>query len=144
MTQSDVVIESNRPFDWLTCKPPLRYHPVCAFESLHTLIKALLITTLKTLWVQSLDDTPEMYKSKQTRQIRLRNGILNYLEEKKESSTAPDWTLHNIEQQISPEDVEFLSAFDFFQNSDFTFSSKNLTIESILPASADNQPNRQC
>ena len=101
---------SPRGFDWLRCKPSKIYH-------------------LKS-WVQSLDDTPEIFHSMQTTFTPLRRGLIKYLtgEESSESPKAPEYKRDTIYQIIPPDSLEFLSTFDFKLNDDFRFTKDTITL----------------
>lgn len=93
---------SGKLFDWVICKPAQIYHPI---------------------WqVQSLNDIPEVHKSKQKKDLSSRRKIKRYLEEQNESVDAPNWTLANIKDEIAPQDVQFLDVFDLFLSEDSKFS----------------------
>ncbi len=102
----------SKVFDWMTYKPDKLYHP--------------------PWWIQSLDDTPENYKWKQTKDVPLRREILRYLtnSDTNQRISAPEWTIGNIEREILPMDVQFMSLFDLRLNDDFTFSAKSVSLTS--------------
>jgi hypothetical protein len=97
-------------FEWLRCKPSKIYH-------------------LKS-WVQSLDDTPEVFHSKQTAFAPLRRGIIRYLTggDSSESPNAPSYNRETVYEIIRPHDLEFLSTFDFKLNDDFTFTKEEISL----------------
>lgn len=99
---------SLRGFDWLRCKPSKIYH-------------------LKS-WVQSLDNTPEVFHSKLTTFTPLQKGIIKYLTggDSSESLKAPTYMRDTVHQMIKPDDLEFLSTFDFKLNDDFTFTKEQI------------------
>jgi hypothetical protein len=98
-------------FEWTLCQPPTTLHP----EG----------------WVTSLDDTPEQFRSAQTKTVRLRNDIVQYLTSRKASEQlangagtvspgkdvleSPDWTIENISNQFQSDELSYLSVFDFCQ-----------------------------
>jgi hypothetical protein len=94
---------SPRGFDWLRCKPSKFYH-------------------LKS-WVQSID-------AKQTTLTSLRRGIKSYLTggNSSESPKAPTYKRDTVQQIIRPDDLEFLSTFDFKLNDDFTFTKVPISL----------------
>lgn len=102
---------SSTVFDWMSCKPIQLYH-----------LKA---------WVRSLDDTPEVFKSKQTKSVVLRREIIRYLTNLhgQSSNSPPEWTLKTIFEDIPPEDLQFLSVFDLSLEKDFTFTSERMSYE---------------
>lgn len=105
-------------FEWTLCQPPNVLHP----EG----------------WVASLDDTPEQFRSAQTKTIRLRTEIVQYLTSRKaaelldKGNTAgptgkdflesPDWTIENISDQFQPDELSYLSVYDFCQWNNARFS----------------------
>jgi hypothetical protein len=97
-------------FDWLRCKPSIIYH----LDS----------------WVQSLDDTPEEFHSKQTAFAPLRGGIIRYLTggDNSQSPNAPSYSRDTVHEIIGPDDLEFLSTFDFKLNDDFTFTKEEISL----------------
>jgi len=102
---------SQRGFDWLRCKPSKIYH--------------------LTSWVQSLDDTPEVFHSKQTTFIPLRRGLMKYLTggNSSDGPEAPTYKRDTVHQMIRPDDLEFLSTFDFKLNDDFTFTKVPISLK---------------
>jgi hypothetical protein len=101
---------SPRGFDWLRCKPSKIYH-------------------LKS-WVQSLDDTPEVYHSMQTTFTPLRRGLIKYLtgDDSSESPKAPEYKRDTIQLMIRPDSLEFLSTFDFKLNDDFRITKNQISL----------------
>jgi hypothetical protein len=101
---------SPRGFDWLRCKPGKIYH-------------------LKS-WVQSLDDTPEVFHSMQTTFTPLRRGLIKYLtgDDSSESPKAPEYKRDTIHQIITADSLEFLSTFDFKLNDDFIFTKEQISL----------------
>jgi hypothetical protein len=88
--------------------------------------------------VQSLEDTPEVYQVKQTKNVPLRKAIRNYLSsrERRDIIEDPDYSMANIRTKISAGDLQFLSVFELYLTSGFTFESEELSIDA--PAS-ENQ-----
>jgi hypothetical protein len=74
--------------------------------------------------VQSLDDTPEVYKLKQTKDVVLRREIIRYL---KKDVKPPEWTLATMPDAVRPEELQFLSMFDLSLIDNFTFLQKNIS-----------------
>jgi hypothetical protein len=102
---------SPRGFDWLRCKPSKEYH----LES----------------WVQSLDDTPDVFHPKRTTFTPLRSGLKKYLtrDDSSESPKAPEYKRDTIHQILSPDSLEFLSTFDFRLADDSTIEKNGISIK---------------
>jgi len=101
---------SPRGFDWLRCKPSKEYH----LES----------------WVQSLDDTPDVFRSKKTTFAPLRRGLIKYLrDDSSESPKAPEYKRDTIHQMLPPDSLEFLSTLDFQLTDDSTITKKRISIK---------------
>jgi hypothetical protein len=58
----------------------------------------------------SVDDTPQVFKLKQTRNIRLRSNVQKYLDDN--HASGPDWSLENIDAAITPVQLLHTSCFD--------------------------------
>jgi hypothetical protein len=95
-------------FDWVRHQPPQQFHP--------------------ETWVQSIDDTPELFRAAQTKKVQLRNEIQNYLVSKQNETNAslaststdaqehleaallpPEWTKANIREQFTHDEMRFLT-----------------------------------
>jgi len=61
--------------------------------------------------VQSLDDTPDIFKLKHTLNIPLRSNIVKYREHN--AVHDEDWSLDNIKQSVGPSKLHHISCFDF-------------------------------
>jgi hypothetical protein len=92
--------------------------------------------------VQSLQDTPEVYQAKQTKDVPLRKDVRRYLasRERLDIIADPVYTLENINSKVAAVDLQFLSVFDLHLTNSFTFKLKELTLESatakiLLPIS---------
>lgn len=112
---------SIKAFDWLTCKPPRVYHP--------------------SWWVQSLTDTPEFYRVKQSKDVPLRKDLRRYLVTRGHSMANTNehmffttYTTENINTKVHAEDVQFLSLFDLSLTDRFTFESKSTSIKNYAQA----------
>jgi hypothetical protein len=57
-----------------------------------------------------VEDTPHVFKLKQTRNVHIRPNLQKYLDEHKLS--CPDWSLENIYDKISPMKLLHTSCFD--------------------------------
>ncbi|KAI0134259.1 hypothetical protein BJ170DRAFT_192466 [Xylariales sp. AK1849] len=102
---------SIRPFEWLRRKPNKEHHP--------------------DWWTNSLDDTPEMYRTKQTRDVHLRKELVKYLRYRKRQDIVDNaiYTASNIESKISALDLRYLCCFDLcFTNRD-GFQVQNVKLE---------------
>jgi hypothetical protein len=82
-----------------------------------------------------LTDTPEFYRVKESKDIPLRKDLKGYLVAREHSNiNAFDYLLYstysaaNINKEVQPEDVQFLSLFDIELTAKFTFESKNTSI----------------
>jgi hypothetical protein len=91
--------------------------------------------------VQSFYDTPEIYQFKQSKDVPLRKDIRRYLRGRGALDIIkfPEYTPENINEKIPAEDLQFLSAFDFRLNSQFTFDVKAVSIKP--PASTTTNSN---
>jgi hypothetical protein len=83
--------------------------------------------------VQSLEDTPEVYQVKQTKDVPLRKDIRRYLSsrERRDIIEDPDYTLANINEKIAAGDLQFLGIFELYLNTRFTFESEELSINTF-------------
>ena len=106
-SRSDHIL--SRDFDWRRCRPSRIYH-------------------LKS-WVQSLDDTPEIFYSKHATFAPQR--IIRYLTNGKgsEKFLLPKYSKNTVRKIITPDDLPFLSTFDFKLNEDFTFVNIHIVME---------------
>ncbi len=95
-------------FDWTKTKPARgqTYHPLA--------------------WVQSLDDTPEVFQEEQIKKVELRSEIKKYLHRKRRSEEVKSrtWTIGNVGDRVPVEDILFLSFFDITLNEIDKFSVK--------------------
>ena len=66
--------------------------------------------------VQSLEDGPQVYELKQTRNVMIRPNVQKYFEEHGISS--PDWALKNITDEITPLKLLHISCIDFTLKAD--------------------------
>jgi hypothetical protein len=101
---------SPRGFDWLRCKPS----KICHLES----------------WVQSLDDTPDVFHSRKTTFTPLRRGLIKYLtgDDSSESPKAPEYKRDTIHEKLSPDSLEFLSTFDFQLTDDSIITKEEISV----------------
>ncbi|RDW66529.1 hypothetical protein BP6252_10164 [Coleophoma cylindrospora] len=100
-----------RVFDWMASKPADQYH---------------------SHWiVQSLDDTPEVYKASSIKDLPSRLDIKRYLSSRKklELANVDEYTSTNIRSKLSPLDVSRVSTFGF-RLKDFVFTIKRVSIQS--------------
>ncbi|KAH7416666.1 hypothetical protein BKA64DRAFT_272574 [Cadophora sp. MPI-SDFR-AT-0126] len=89
-------------FDWTRCEPPVPFHPAT--------------------WLQSLDDTPELFRSTETRRVHLRSELERYLNvprgielnQRRGSivEPAPDWTAGNISDKFEGDELMYISIYD--------------------------------
>ncbi|KAL2072990.1 hypothetical protein VTL71DRAFT_10314 [Oculimacula yallundae] len=118
---------SAKAFDWVSCKPEKLYHP--------------------DWWIQSLQDTPDMYQGKQTKDVPLRKDIRRYLasRERMDIINDPNYTPENIKDKIPAAEVQFLSVFDLYLTKHFTFKSRDLTLQGVAAAQRPHmaEPGRQ-
>lgn len=92
----------GKPYRWRDYHPPLRFHP--------------------TTWLQSLDDTPgEMFVTTQTKNVELRKRITTYMFTKNDdlSPDPPKWDISSVYEHLPPEDLQFVSTFDFSRKANF-------------------------
>jgi hypothetical protein len=66
--------------------------------------------------VQSLEDTPQVYELKQTKNVMIRPNVKKYFEE--HGITSPDWDLESITRDIPPLKLLHISCFDFTLKAD--------------------------
>jgi len=83
--------EEAEGFTWRKRRPGLLYHADTS--------------------VQSLEDTPQVYKLKQTHDVRVRPNIRKLMMENK--LTPPNWTLTNIPTTLPAKKLRHISVFDF-------------------------------
>ncbi|KAL3424188.1 GTPase-activator protein for ras-like GTPase containing protein [Phlyctema vagabunda] len=102
-----------KPFDWGSCKPNHIYHP--------------------TWWVQSLNDSPESFKAKQTKDVVLRKNARQYFKKREAEHIIknPEYTLANIKQKVPAEDLQFLSVFNLSLHDDYDYRSKIISIKTL-------------
>jgi hypothetical protein len=95
-------------------------------------------------WVQSLQDTPEIYQNRQIRYVALRKDTRRYLKSRKrlDITEIPEYTSLNIKEKLPAEELRFLSVFDICLTNCFTFESICTSIETLpdlsLPANGEN------
>jgi hypothetical protein len=80
-----------------------------------------------------LNDTPEVFEAKQTKNVPLRKEVKRYLKsrERRDIIDDPGYTLSNIRGKIPAADLQFLSIFDLYLTSRFTIESKNISIPAL-------------
>ncbi|KAM0809294.1 hypothetical protein AB5N19_09637 [Seiridium cardinale] len=86
--------DSGRPFEWIYYKPRSEFHPAW--------------------WTHSLDDTPEFYEVKQTRNVYERHNFIKYLETRRSRNVVEDaiYAEVNVGEKIEPIDLQAFSCFD--------------------------------
>jgi hypothetical protein len=93
-----------------------------------------------------LNDTPEVYEAKQTKNVPLRKDIRRYLSsrERQDIIEDPEYTLSNINRKIPAADLQFLSIFDLYLTSRYTFESKDTSILALTsePLTGNNANGR--
>ncbi len=64
--------------------------------------------------MQSLQDTPEVYQAKQTKDVPLRKDVRRYLASRgrKDITINPEYTSANINSKVPAVELQFLSVFD--------------------------------
>ena len=92
----DRIWQNKRPddiegFNWKKRRPPLRYHPNTS--------------------VQSLEDTPHVYREKQTKMVDLRPHLARLI--KASALPKPDWSLDKIQEALPPSELRWVSCFDY-------------------------------
>jgi len=70
--------------------------------------------------VQSLEDTPQVFQIKQTRNVEIRANFQKYLDSNNVSIPVPDWSLANIEKDLPAEKLLHVSCFDLALQADGT------------------------
>jgi hypothetical protein len=92
--------EETEEFDWRCRRPQRIYYP--------------------DAFTQSLEDTPELFRSKQLKNVSIRSNIKKYLEKKNngEIVAAPDWSLDTAAQNIKAEELLYLSCWDLSRDGD--------------------------
>lgn len=88
--------------------------------------------------MQSLTDTPEFYRVKQSKDVPLRKDLRRYLITRDHSMANTNehmffttYTTENINTKVHAEDVQFLSLFDLNLTDRFTFESKPTSIKNF-------------
>ena len=84
--------EDPEIFNWEKRQPRIFYHPDTS--------------------VQSLEDTPNVFKLKQTSSVSVRPNIRRYFTEY--ALSPPDWSLETIQEIIPPADLRSVSCVDFY------------------------------
>jgi hypothetical protein len=92
-----------------------------------------------------LQDTPEVYQNRQIRYVALRKDTRRYLKSRKrlDITENPEYTSLTIKDKLPAEELRFLSVFDIFLTSYFTFETMCTSIETLpdasLPANSENR-----
>jgi hypothetical protein len=70
-------------------------------------------------FTQSLEDTPELFRSKQLKNVSIRSNVKKYLEKRNNDMTMPDpdWSLDTAEEKIRAEELLYLSCWDLSKSS---------------------------
>ena len=68
-------------------------------------------------FTQSLEDTPELFQSKQLKNVSIRSNVKKYLENKGMTMPDPDWSLDTAEEKIKAEELLYLSCWDLSRSS---------------------------
>ncbi|KAK0100648.1 hypothetical protein ONS95_007101 [Cadophora gregata] len=105
-----------KAFDWVSCKPGKLYHP--------------------DRWVQSIQDTPDLYQAKQTKDVPLRKDVRQYLARREgiDIIAEPSYTPENINSKLPAAELQFLGVFDLHLSKNFTFKSKDITLQNLVNA----------
>ena len=87
-------------------------------------------------WVQSLDDTPDIFHPTQTRDVRLRRSLQHFLEchGAEELTENPGYTISNVVTRIPQGDLSLLDVFDVYQDGGFDFYTKRRRCAPTAPA----------
>ena len=112
-----------KALNWMTYKPSSLFHPVRVPSTQNGM---QTLTTFKEWWVQSLDDTPDVFRGSQTRDVDLRRDLNLYLSSGASTHIArnPSYTIGNVRDNIKDEDLELLDIFDIYHQTDFSFRIK--------------------
>ena len=108
------------------------------------MILIIFTEILQIWWVQSLQDTPEVFQNRQIRFVALRKDTRRYLKSRKrlDITENPEYTSLNIKDKLPAEELRFLSVFDIYLTSYFTFDTRCTSIETFqspsLLANAEN------
>jgi hypothetical protein len=92
-----------------------------------------------------LQDTPEVYQNRQIRYVALRKDTRRYLKSRKrlDITENPEYTSLTIKEKLPAEELRFLSVFDIYLTSYFTFETMCTSIDTlpdaILPANGENR-----
>lgn len=92
-----------------------------------------------------MQDTPEVYQNRQIRYVALRKDTRRYLKSRKrlDITENPEYTSLTIKDKLPAEELRFLSVFDIFLTSYFTFETMCTSIETLpdasLPANSENR-----
>jgi hypothetical protein len=93
-----------------------------------------------------LQDTPEVYQNRQIRYVALRKDTRRYLKSRKrlDITENPEYTSLNIKEKLPAEELQFLSVFDIYLTSYFTFETMCTSIETLQdPSLPSNGKNRE-
>lgn len=85
--------------------------------------KSISSTVFGDEWVQSLEDTPEIFRNSQTKDVGLRRALREYLREFQDSKwlsyeEPPSYSIEDIDKLIPAQDLLYLSLFDFTTDED--------------------------
>ncbi len=89
--------------------------------------------------MQSLNDTPEVFGCKQSRDVDLRMALKQYLgsQEAGHITQNPGYSVSNVASRIKEGDLCLLDVFDVFQDGGFTFYTERRRCK---PPSANTKP----
>jgi hypothetical protein len=87
-------VEEEDEFDWRSRKPPR--------------------LTFSDIFVQSLEDSPDLFRSKQLKNVKIRSNIEKYLKKRNNDfpMPEPDWSLDTAAGKIKAEELVYLSCYD--------------------------------
>ena len=93
--------EEGEEFDWRSRRPQTIFFP--------------------DTFTQSLEDTPELFQSKQLKNVSIRSNVKKYLEKRNNDMTMadPDWSLDTAEEKIKAEELLYLSCWDLSRSGGF-------------------------
>ncbi|KAK3326630.1 hypothetical protein B0H66DRAFT_551399 [Apodospora peruviana] len=114
---------SEKALDWVTQKPSPTYYP--------------------GWWVQSLDDTPDIFRNTQSRDVDLRAALKQYLGKQDAShiiTRDQGYTVSNVSDRIREDDLRLLDVFDVFQDGDFTFYTRRRRCKQPPHTPASSRP----
>jgi len=106
-------IEEEEEFNWMDRKPQR--------------------VTFTDTFVQSLEDTPDLFRSKQLKNVKIRSNIEKYMARKNNnlSLPEPDWTLDTAAQKIKAEELIYVGCYEIWKPSYINGPGRNGFLRTI-------------